>query len=366
MSYNGIIFNSKKIIGVDRMKEMNSRLPRMDEGEPRQNYLLKNHHKIFLDKFKAGNFSKKSHFYGYYAANKHLHRGAEDKSRLEDRDAYFYKNTIPDLRAKYNDLGDNSDYYFKSSHVFNSDENSAAKYSSSPDLRAVNCPKVRFYKHKMESYDSLRMNILDSEIERCLNYDNKLNSGSLKENKVPHDCDFELNLNSLMNFTSTAPGNDNAMHLERFLTNNIYSLNNSNKFSGMNLSYFIIVAIIAKHIGFQNKGLTTPNLFRSCFLFLPRTLVLAYILLKRYLEVKKFENASDLVDLFFICCVVSYKTQADYNIMNRHLVQNKEFSLCRINYLEALLLNSINYNISADEEQFKEAIREISTFNSYL
>jgi len=366
MSYNGIIFNSKKIIGVDRMKEMNSRLPRMDEGEPRQNYLLKNHHKIFLDKFNAGNFSKKSHFYSYHAANKHLYREVEGKSSLEGRDAYCCKNAIPESRAKYNDLGDNSDCYFKSSHAFSPEESSAANYGSSPDLRDRNCPKVRSYKHKMESYDSLRMNILDSEIERCLSCNNKLNSGCLKESKVPHGYDSELSLNSLMNFASTAPGSDNVIHLERFLTNNIYSLNNSNKFSGMNLSYFIIVAIIAKHIGFQNKGLATPNLFRSCFFFLPRTLVLAYILLKRYLEAKKIENTSDLVDLFFICCVVSYKTQADYNIMNRHLVQNKEFSLCRINYLEALLLNSIDYNISADEEQFKEAIREISIFNSYL
>lgn len=119
----------------------------------------------------------------------------------------------------------------------------------------------------------------------------------------------------------------------------------------------IFAALVIKYLRKSNEHLDCMELFEPFCSFPPGTLLMGYALLCRYPH--GFKSASDLAGIYLACCIVSSKIRIDLHLSNTSLVRGWNIHISKINYLEAFLVNSVNYDVFVGDEEAKSAISEI-------
>lgn len=127
----------------------------------------------------------------------------------------------------------------------------------------------------------------------------------------------------------------------------------------------ILSAIIYKYMGNQGINVESIKILANICSFVPKTLLMAYILLSRYFSAQKTAVTFDnLKNLFFACCVICNKLRSDFNLQNLSMIQNTGLSISELNYLEAFIINIVNYDLGFTTLEYKNTISEI--FQIYI
>lgn len=131
----------------------------------------------------------------------------------------------------------------------------------------------------------------------------------------------------------------------------------SGSFIDTRLSHPVFMALRIKYLGRGNRSLNDIKLFEPFCSFHSDTLIAGYVLLRRYTHA--FESHNDLVYMYLACCIVSSKVQTDLNLSNTNLSRSWAIPVAKVNYLEALLINAIHYDVFVGDEEVTNTIFEI-------
>lgn len=127
-------------------------------------------------------------------------------------------------------------------------------------------------------------------------------------------------------------------------------------------SQMIFRALVFKLIGRENADVWLGSL-GSMILFLPKTLLLGYILLLKLTTSISFDSPAEISQAYLSCCITAAKTQYDGHISNIDFV-NDVSTVRRINYIEGLILNCLQYNIGITNGEVCSAIAEVIRIGS--
>lgn len=122
-------------------------------------------------------------------------------------------------------------------------------------------------------------------------------------------------------------------------------------------SQMIIRAVIVKVIGRKKTTQWAPQ-FKSIESFIPQILLMGYILLSRLVECTIFESPFDIPEIYLVCCIAASKTQYDSHISNVDF--SDEIGIHKINYLEGLVLNRLEYEVKIRDDEICRAVEEIN------
>lgn len=126
------------------------------------------------------------------------------------------------------------------------------------------------------------------------------------------------------------------------------------------LDEIIIASLIFNFLDINSKVSREVNLLKGCKDFFPRTLINAYIYIARYSAnfKRKFQSMDNLLKIYLGCCIISKKYENDNNIRSSELIKGLEIDVGEINYLEALVINKLDYNLYiSDAEYFNQYYR---------
>ncbi|KAI4290964.1 hypothetical protein PAPHI01_0238 [Pancytospora philotis] len=95
--------------------------------------------------------------------------------------------------------------------------------------------------------------------------------------------------------------------------------------------------------------------------FLPCTLICAYIYLRQYVSRigQRFTSVEELSKMYLVCCVLATKYGADAQVLNTEAAQKWGLPLGELNYLEALMINALNYNLRISDEEYRACYKNI-------
>lgn len=121
------------------------------------------------------------------------------------------------------------------------------------------------------------------------------------------------------------------------------------------LSELVFASMVFNFLDKNESGFSLLKLFKGFCTFLPRTLINGYIYLKRYTGSfkHKFRKIDQLLKIYLACCVISNKYEVDVQIWNSEVVANWGIDLDEMNYLEALLINTLNYDLFISDEDYQ-------------
>lgn len=113
----------------------------------------------------------------------------------------------------------------------------------------------------------------------------------------------------------------------------------------------------------QNINFT--DIFESFCIFLPITLIDGFVILKKYLLNSEYrlQGIKELLHTYLACCLISHKFVADTPSFNLDLIARWDILLKDINYLEALIINAINYNAHISDYERGLAMLKIFDFS---
>lgn len=126
-------------------------------------------------------------------------------------------------------------------------------------------------------------------------------------------------------------------------------------------SEMILNALILKLIGCRATTVWI-NKLKSVVSFLPRTLLLGYILILRLTNSTLLELSDGIPQVYLACCITASKSQYDSRVSNISFV-SEDMNVQKINYLEGLVLNYLKYEIGISSDDIWNAVEEIGRIN---
>ncbi|ELA42660.1 uncharacterized protein VICG_00412 [Vittaforma corneae ATCC 50505] len=133
-------------------------------------------------------------------------------------------------------------------------------------------------------------------------------------------------------------------------------------FSSFVCTEMIFNALIFKLIGCRHTAIWISKL-KSMISFLPKTLLLGYILILRLTNSTPLELSVDIPQIYLACCITASKSQYDSHVSNINFI-NEDMDVKKINYLEGLVLNCLKYEINISSDDIWNAVEEISRINT--
>ncbi len=174
-----------------------------------------------------------------------------------------------------------------------------------------------------------------------------------KSFSIKHSFD-SLNMENYFKRDETMAENNLVFSVRNFSSDVIdsnFSQCNSN-------SIFLCVLFINlfKHVALTK---TFSGIFRKFVAFVPNTLVGGFIYFKR--GFKNFKNIlydmESFINVYFICCILFKKYTSDTRILNIDMVEYIEINIKEFNYLEALVSNSLEYNLHITKDEYMSAMQ---------
>lgn len=121
----------------------------------------------------------------------------------------------------------------------------------------------------------------------------------------------------------------------------------------------IITAVIFKLIATNNPS-CWMKYFDGFVGFIPKILLLGYVFLMRLLSKIRLESIKEIVDSYFVCCLIANKSLRDrHSNVSTKNVKN-------INTLEAFVLNNLEYDMDIDLIEVRSAIIEIKSVDMLM
>lgn len=104
------------------------------------------------------------------------------------------------------------------------------------------------------------------------------------------------------------------------------------------------------------------KLFKGFCAFLPRTLLGGFIYVKRYSAnfKYKFQKIENLIKIYLACCIISKKYELDSQTWSSEAARGWGLDVAEVNYLEALVLNGLDYNLHVSNSELQRASNSIS------
>lgn len=131
------------------------------------------------------------------------------------------------------------------------------------------------------------------------------------------------------------------------------------------LNDLVFASLVFNFLEKGGRGVCVLKFLRGFCTFLPSTLINGYIYLKRYCSNFKyrFREFGQLLQFYFVCCLVSRKYEADTQISSEEVLKDWEMSVGEMNYLEALVINGLNYNLNITQKEYHNCFFNIN--NAY-
>lgn len=128
---------------------------------------------------------------------------------------------------------------------------------------------------------------------------------------------------------------------------------------GINFNFTLINSIVLKFL--DHKRLASFLSIEPIFKFteaLPLTLVAGYIYLEKYVRKIRatFSDCSKLIKFFLVCCFIGSKFTYDTHYSSDSFLTEWKLMAKEINYIEGLVLSTINYDIEISNRDIQKVL----------
>lgn len=131
--------------------------------------------------------------------------------------------------------------------------------------------------------------------------------------------------------------------------------------NAQDIQSLIFTSLIFNFLEKGEPGVHALKFFKGFCTFVPQTLLNGYIYFKKYAGAFscKFNRISDIVKVYLTCCIISRKFQGDIQLPNDEMIRGWDISNAEINYLEAFIFNTLDYNLHISRAEYRFTMHEL-------
>ncbi|KAI5181080.1 hypothetical protein PAEPH01_2780, partial [Pancytospora epiphaga] len=122
-----------------------------------------------------------------------------------------------------------------------------------------------------------------------------------------------------------------------------------------NISSLVFMTIIVDFMDVSECNIRFLRLFKSFCTFLPKTLISGFIYMRRYASNfdHRFKRVDQLIKTYLACCILANKYNTDVQLFNVDVISGWDIDISEMNYCEALVLNTLNYNLFISSKEYE-------------